>query len=259
MMVVEHDCEMNGQRVVSLINYSEDGVQLGTPDAADTGFKANAPSSIGTRIGRALCAETQQWGNAVPAQQAPHGETATSFAGRVFSSRWIVGPELTISEGLVQPNGDSLLPLRKGMMACYRPNLNAKRCDTIESYEFQSDGTVKVHATVAEAPSRTAAMKITYQANLRDNVLCGGPTEDDLRMATFWTDGVLMSAAQATQYREQHKLMRPVIEAQGEQCVRFSQFYYGVWAQVTTGGTYRPVLDAPVVWISPDAEFDVRP
>lgn len=257
---VEQDCAHNSQNLITMTNYAEDGSPLPTAGGATTnGFSPNAPSAIGTRIGRALCADPHQWGTAIPAQAAPRGETAVSYAMAIFSGRNAVSPAITTAAGPEPAQADSLVPPRNGQVACYWPIPETKRCRTIERYEFQSIDTVLVHAIVAEDPARHASMRISYRARIKDNAVCGGPDESDVRAATLWIDGTEASATQMAQFRDQFAQRLPFIASEGEQCVRFSQFPYGVWAQATMGGTYSSVQDAPIVWVAPDSGYEVRP
>jgi hypothetical protein len=242
-------------------NYGEDGTLLPTQRDANpsNGFSPNAPSAIGTRIGRALCADPHDWGNAIPAQEVPRGETAVSYAIAIFSSRYGAQAALTAPAGPAPAQTESLAPLRNGQMACYWAIQETRRCRMIERYEVQSADTVIVHAIVAQDPSRRTAMRVSYLARVRGNAICGGPDENDVRAATLWIEGHQADATQTMRFRDQFAQRLPLIAAQGEQCVRFSEFSYGVWAQVTIAGTYSPVQDAPVLWVSSNSAYEVRP
>ncbi len=257
--IVEEDCARNSQNLITMSNFAEDGSPLPSPGGANSSNSPNTPSAIGTRINHAICTDPHQWGTAVPAEEAPRGETAVSFAIAIFSGRHDAPASITTATVPPPAESNSLVPPRNGQVACYWGIPETKRCRTIERYEFQSADTLVVHATVAQDPARHTAMVVSYRARIRDNAVCGGPDENDGRAATLWIDGQEANATQTAEFRDQFAQRLPLIAAEGEHCVRFSQFPYGVWAQVTMGGRHSPVQDAPISWVSPDAGFEVRP
>lgn len=153
---------------------------------------------------------------------------------------------------------DALAPARAGQAQCFVPNAEAKTCQSIASYVFNANGVIDNISETLLMPQPVVVMRTSSPVTARDNALCGPLTAEDLGRATFTIDGRPATEEETANIRAgltQH--LAPMFNV--EICVSVSAVAGGYQANSTVGGTARPDLAQPMLWVRPEDGYRVAP
>jgi hypothetical protein len=177
---------------------------------------------------------------------------------RMFGRAAVIGGALMFVPPAVAQSGDVLAPARQGQVQCFVPNAAAKTCQSTGSYVFNANGVIDNVSEILIMPQPVVVMRASSPVTVRNNAICGPLTADDIARATFTIDGRPATDQETANIRTGlTQQLTPMFNV--EMCVSVTAADGGYRADSTVGGTARPDLAQPMLWVRPEEGYRVAP
>ena len=177
---------------------------------------------------------------------------------RLFGFAAVVCGALMFAPPALAQSGDVLAPARQGQVQCFVPNAAARTCQSIGSYAFNANGAIDNTSEILIMPQPVVVMRTTSPVTVRNNAICGPLTAEDIARSTFTIDGRPATEQETANIRTGlTQQLTPMFNV--EMCVSVSAVDGGYRADSTVGGTARPDLAQPMLWVRPGDGYRVAP
>lgn len=142
---------------------------------------------------------------------------------------------------------DPIARARTGQVECYTPDRVARTCRAMSTYRTLQDGRIVNDAIVFLQPS--IVMYVSSYVVVRDGMVCGSVTSEDLDGARFEVGGAPATPEQVSAIRAAIEQMFAGI---GEICTRYTPGGDMISVTAFVDGVERPDFADQMIWIRPD-------
>ncbi len=150
---------------------------------------------------------------------------------------------------------DPLILARQGMAQCYTPNMAARTCRALATYEFHPDGRITNYAEVLLNPEPAVVMQAATAVHIRDSAVCGTLSDSDILELRL--NGEIMTGPLEQQVRQVVLAQRT---GEGEICTTYAPGADATMTYtVTIGGKQQPDDGDTVLWVDPAEGWTVAP
>jgi hypothetical protein len=157
-----------------------------------------------------------------------------------------------------EPLPDPIAPASKGQLQCHSPDVVRRTCNSLAGYKARPDGVIENTATVLVSQNPVVTVEMTTIVKIKSGQVCGAILKKDIDTARVVSEGKPLDNAHTAAFR---KLLKESMQGilGREICTAYEAKGASFIAHASIDGKPQPDHDQPVMWVSPDEGYTVKP